>query len=41
MEDSLASIAQRFGVKVEDLRTWNHLGIDATLYVDEVLKLEP
>lgn len=41
LDDSLQSIATQFGVKVEDLRAWNHLSIDATLYVDEVLKLEP
>ncbi len=39
--DSLQSIATQLGVKVEDLRTWNHLAIDATLYVDQVLKLGP
>lgn len=39
--DSLDSIAARFGVKAADLRKWNHLAIDATLYVDQVLQLEP
>lgn len=39
--DSLESIAQSHGVKLEDLRAWNHLAPDAKLYVDQVLKLEP
>lgn len=39
--DSLDSIATRFGVTTADLRQWNHLSIDATLYVDQVIQLEP
>ncbi|MBS0463092.1 MAG: LysM peptidoglycan-binding domain-containing protein [Proteobacteria bacterium] len=41
MGDSLQSIAQRFGLTVDNLRAWNHLAADATLDVDQMLKLEP
>ncbi|HTA65160.1 MAG TPA: transglycosylase SLT domain-containing protein [Xanthomonadaceae bacterium] len=40
-DDSLETIAKRFNVSVDDLRAWNHLAPDASLYVDQVLKLEP
>ncbi|HEY2346553.1 MAG TPA: transglycosylase SLT domain-containing protein [Xanthomonadaceae bacterium] len=39
--DSLDTIAQHFKVSAADLRTWNHLTPDTSLYVDQVLKLEP
>jgi LysM repeat protein len=39
--DSLELIAQRYNLKLEDLRTWNGLGANSSLYVDQVIKLEP
>jgi len=39
--DSVETIAQRYGLKVEDLRAWNHLDGDTKLFVDQELKLEP
>ncbi|MFC6645916.1 LysM peptidoglycan-binding domain-containing protein [Granulicella cerasi] len=44
--DTLVSIADRFGVTVDDLRTWNHLSSSSvssgkTLYVAEPVRLGP
>jgi membrane-bound lytic murein transglycosylase D len=44
--DTLVTVADRFGVSVEDLRTWNHLSSGAlrpghSLYVAEPVRLAP
>lgn len=46
MGDSLITIADRFNVSTEELRSWNHLGTSgvetgATLYVAEPVRLPP
>lgn len=40
-DETLAAIAQRYGLSVEQLREWNHLDPNESVKTGQQLKLEP